>query len=129
MYMPPTNSYDFMWHWDLYVRHYLHTQACRERMTNANNKGSMVSRKGTQQKKSSHIFFILVDMLVEHVPVADPEGGQGVRPPPPFAPRCRLFNIGPKIGPPLFLLVDLIWTPPPFKNPGSAPAYWVKLLS
>ena len=35
-------------------------------------------------------------------------------PPPPFVPRCRLFNIGPKIGPPSgppFLLVDLIWTP------------------
>ena len=45
-------------------------------------------------------------------------------PPPPFGPRCRLFNIGPKVGPPLgppFLLVDLRWTPPPFKNPGSAP--------
>ena len=33
---------------------------------------------------------------------------------PPFVPRYRLFNIGPKIGPPSgppFLLVDLIWTP------------------
>ena len=31
---------------------------------------------------------------------------------PPFGPRCRLFNIGPKVGPPpLFLLVDLRWTP------------------
>ena len=38
-------------------------------------------------------------------------GGGGVRPP-PFGPRCRLFNIGPKVGPPpLFLLVDLRWTP------------------
>ena len=38
-------------------------------------------------------------------------GVQGVRPP-PFGPRCRLFNIGsPKVGPPLFLLVDLRWTP------------------
>ena len=54
-------------------------------------------------------------------------GGGGVQDPPPLVPRCRLFNIGPKIGPPSapppFLLVDLIWTPPPFKNPGSAPAY------
>ena len=36
---------------------------------------------------------------------------QGVRTPPPFGPRCRLFNINPKVGPPLgpppFLLVDL----------------------
>ena len=42
-------------------------------------------------------------------------GGGGVRPP-PFGPRCRFFNIGPKVGPPLgppppFLLVDLRWTP------------------
>ena len=41
-------------------------------------------------------------------------GVQGVRTP-PFGPRCRLFNIGPKVGPPLgpppFLLVDLRWTP------------------
>ena len=32
-----------------------------------------------------------------------------------IVPRCRLFNIGPKIGPPSgppFLLVDLIWTRP-----------------
>ena len=39
--------------------------------------------------------------------------------PPPFVPRCRLFNIGPKIGPPSgppFLLVDLIWTPPPLSK-------------
>ena len=28
-------------------------------------------------------------------------GVQGVRTPPPFGPRCRLFNIGPKVGPPL----------------------------
>ena len=38
-------------------------------------------------------------------------GVQGVRTP-PFVPRCRLFNIGPKIGPPSappFLLVDLIY--------------------
>ena len=33
-------------------------------------------------------------------------GGQGVRPP-PFGPRCKLFNIGPKVGPPL-------GPPPPF---------------
>ena len=57
-------------------------------------------------------------------PWADPGGGGG--PPPPFGPRCRLFNIGTKVGPPpgppLFLLVDLRWTTPLFKNPGSAPA-------
>ena len=57
-------------------------------------------------------------------------GGQGVWTP-PFVPRCRLFNIGPKIGPPSgppFLLVDLIWTPPPFKNPGPAPGLVGQLL-
>ena len=37
------------------------------------------------------------------------QGGGG--PDPPFGPQCRLFNIGPKVGPPLFLLVDLRWTP------------------
>ena len=34
-------------------------------------------------------------------PVADPGGGGGVRTP-PFGPWCRLFNIGPKVGPPFF---------------------------
>ena len=34
-------------------------------------------------------------------------GGPGGPDPPPFGPRCRLFNIGPKVGPPPFLLVDL----------------------
>ena len=45
--------------------------------------------------------------------VADPGGGggQGVRTP-PFGPRCRLFNIGPKVGPPPFLLVDHPSPPP-----------------
>ena len=41
---------------------------------------------------------------------------RGVRTP-LFGSRYRLFNIGPKVGPPpgppLFLLVDLTWTPPP----------------
>ena len=104
-------------------------------------------------------------------------GGRGSGPP-PFGPRCRLCNIGPKVGPPPpffacstkmqwrilwmtshgqcprggggacgcpragvffnFLRADVtrtmskgggacekscirVWTPPPFKNPGSAP--------
>ena len=39
-------------------------------------------------------------------------GGGAGGPDPPFGPRCRLFNIGPKVGPPPpFLLVDLRWTP------------------
>ena len=46
-------------------------------------------------------------------------GGGGVRTP-LFGPRCRLFNIGPPPGLPLFLLVDIRWTPL-LKNPGSAP--------
>ena len=33
------------------------------------------------------------------LPWADPGGGAGGLDP-PFVPRCRLFNIGPKIGPP-----------------------------
>ena len=33
-------------------------------------------------------------------------GVQGVRTPPPFGPRCRLFNIGPKVGPPPFVNVQ-----------------------
>ena len=52
--------------------------------------------------------------------VADPGGGGGGcpgGPDPPFGPRCRLFNIGPKVGPPLgpppLLLVDLRCPPPP----------------
>ena len=51
------------------------------------------------------------------------EGGRGSAPPPFWGPRYRLFNIGPKVGPPPgppFLLVDLRWTPL-FKSPGSAP--------
>ena len=83
--------------------------------------------------------------------MADPGGGSRGSGPPPFGPRCRLFNIGPKVGPPPFVNVqewgcfsiflrsdDVTRTmskggvlvknpvsapgPPPFKNPGSAPA-------
>ena len=39
--------------------------------------------------------------------VADPGGGCPGGPDPLFGPRCRLFNIGPKVGPPLGF-------PPPF---------------
>ena len=42
-----------------------------------------------------------------------------------FGPRCRLSNIGPKVGTPdgpPFLLVNLRLTPPPLQNHGSAPA-------
>ena len=42
-------------------------------------------------------------------------GGRGSGPP-LFGPRYRLFNIGPKVGPPLFLLVDLRLTPPPLSK-------------
>ena len=65
----------------------------------------------------------------QYIAVADPGGGQGVRTP-PFGPRCRLFNIGPKVGPPLgppppFLLVYL--RPTPVADPGcvcDAPPPW-----
>ena len=44
---------------------------------------------------------------------------------PPFGPRCRLFNIGPKVGPPLGppppFFACRPKMDPPFKNPGSAP--------
>ena len=39
-------------------------------------------------------------------PVADPGGGSRGSGPPPFGPRCRLFNIGPKVGPPPFVNVQ-----------------------
>ena len=53
--------------------------------------------------------------------------GEGAGPPPLFGPRCRLFNIGPKIGappgPPFFACRPSYNGPPPrIKNPGSAPA-------
>ena len=47
---------------------------------------------------------------------------------PLFGPRCRLFNIGPKVGPPPgppFLHVHLRWTPPPFQKSWSRPCkHW-----
>ena len=61
------------------------------------------------------------------ISVADPGGVQGVRTPPPFGPRCRLFNIGPKVGPPLGppppFFACRPKMDPPFKNPGSAPEF------
>ena len=50
-------------------------------------------------------------------------GGQGVRTP-LLGHDVGFLTLGPKLDPlldPLFLLVDLRWTPPPFKNPGSGP--------
>ena len=38
---------------------------------------------------------------IEPTALADPGGGV-LGSGPPFSPRCRLFNIGPKAGPPLF---------------------------
>ena len=46
--------------------------------------------------------------------MGESRGGSRGSGPPFFGPRCRPFNIGPKIGPlpePPFLLVDLRWTP------------------
>ena len=59
-------------------------------------------------------------------------GGGGLDPPPPFVPRCRLFNIGPKIGPPsdppFFACRPNLDPPPPLKNPGSAPVKSVPIV-
>ena len=54
------------------------------------------------------------------------EGCPGGQDPPPLCHDVGFLTLGPKLDtrlapPPFFLLVDLIWTPPPFKNPGSAP--------
>ena len=50
-------------------------------------------------------------------------GSRGAGPLPLFGPRCRLFNIGPKVvpppGPPSFACRPIM--DPLFKNPGSAP--------
>ena len=50
-------------------------------------------------------------------------GGPGDLPPPLLCHDVGFLTLGPKLDPrlPPPLLVDLIWTPPPFKNPGSAP--------
>ena len=72
-----------------------------------------------------------------HGTVADPGGGgPGGPDPPPFGPQCRLFNIGPKVGPPppwnvddvtramskgRGVLVNVLTPPPPSGNPVSAP--------
>ena len=67
--------------------------------------------------------YLLIYLIHSHAWADRGGGGPG---PPPFGPLCRLFNIGPKIGPPpgpsLFLLVDLRWTPL-LKNPGSTPGH------
>ena len=84
-------------------------------------------------------------------------GSRGSGPPPPFGPRCRLFNIGPKVGPPPFLLVDLrcsggscgwrhadnvqggggvlvknlvsaAWPPPPFQKSWIRPCTYMVLI-
>ena len=45
--------------------------------------------------------------------VADPGGSRGSGPPPPFGPRCRLFNpkLDPLLDPPFFACRRLRWTP------------------
>ena len=63
------------------------------------------------------IYLIYLDIIITW---ADPGMGvQGVCPPPPFGPRCRLFNIGVKIGPPpgppFFACRPKMDPPPPFK--------------
>ena len=53
-------------------------------------------------------------MVFIYMSVADPGGGSRGSGPPPFGPRCRLFNIGPKVGPPLgppplFACIPKMW--------------------
>ena len=59
-------------------------------------------------------------------------GGSRGSGPPLLCHDVGFLTLGPKLDPvwpPLFLLVDLIWTPPPFKNPGSAPDAWCTVAS
>ena len=64
-----------------------------------------------------HPFFLQKYLFPKN---SSPESG-----PPLLCHDVGFLTLGPKLDPrlpPPLLLVDLIWTPPPFKNPGSAPA-------
>ena len=67
--------------------------------------------------------------------VADPGGGgggPGSLDPPLFVPRCRLFNIGPKIGPPSgppFFACRPNLDPPPFPKSWIRPRFLLLLSS
>ena len=70
---------------------------------------------------------IVYHKMIPHERIRGGGGPGGLDP--PFVPRCRLFNIGPKIGPPSgppFLLVDLIWTPPPLQKSWIRPCTFLK---
>ena len=77
------------------------------------------------RKKSAFRKAVNVDSIYRFMGGFRGGGGRGSGP--PYGPLFRLFNIGPKIGPPLgppffaCTVVDLRWTPPLLKNPGSAP--------
>ena len=58
-------------------------------------------------------------------------GGSRGSGPPFLAHVVGCLTLGPKLDTlldPLFLLVDLGWTPPPFKNPGSAPVIFSTVI-
>ena len=68
------------------------------------------------ERGNDYIHHLICYMLVVQYPIwltmsgADRGGGVSRVWTPPFGPRCRLFNIEPKAGPP-FLRGDLSWTP------------------
>ena len=65
--------------------------------------------------------------FLARVTVADPEGGGSWGLGPPFGPRCRLFNIGPKAAP--LLRRDLIsCTPPPSLGYHETCLMWLQVF-
>ena len=76
------------------------------------NRGSICGSQALNRKSDRIALCLAIHspISVYEIAVADPGGGGGgpggPDPPPPFGPRCRLFNIGPKVGPPPFVNVQ-----------------------
>ena len=51
-------------------------------------------------------------------------GSEGMDPPPPLAHDVGYLILDPKLPPPIFVHVDLSWTPPPLRNPTSGVVQW-----